>query len=104
MVDGFFDGERFQRFAQFVKLLGLLQSNFFAGKTAVRQKGDVAFLHESGERFAHRSAAHTEAFAEFLMMKFLSRHNFIAQNKTLNLIVDASGKIFRNPRFGFRFF
>ena len=34
--DRFFHCERFQRFTQFVKLFGLLHSNFFAGKTPIR--------------------------------------------------------------------
>jgi hypothetical protein len=34
--DGFFHGEGFQRFTELIELFGLLHSNFFAGKTAIR--------------------------------------------------------------------
>src|SRR5581483_11983741 len=87
--DGLFDRERFERFAQLVKLLGLLHSNFFAGKTAVRKKGDVSFLNQSRQCFAHRSAAHAEAFAQLLMMQLLSRHYLVAKNQILDLVVNA---------------
>ena len=48
ILDRFFYSEGFQGFAQFVELFGLLQSNFFAGKTPIRQKGDVSFLNQVG--------------------------------------------------------
>jgi hypothetical protein len=80
-----------------------LQSNFFAGKTAIRQKGYVPFLDEPSERFTHGSATDTETVAEFLMVHFLARHDLVAQNQVLDLGVDAARKIFGGARFGFRF-
>lgn len=53
--------EGFQGFAQLIELGRLLQSNFFTGKTPVRQEGDVSLLHQTGQRFTHGSSTHTEA-------------------------------------------
>jgi hypothetical protein len=68
------------RFTEIVELLRLLQSNFFAGKNAIRQKGDITFLHETGQSFSERSSAATEAFTEILVVKFLARQDLIAQD------------------------
>src|SRR5215470_11591513 len=60
IFDRAFYAKRLQRFAQVIKLLSLLQSNFFTCKTAIRQEGNVAFLYQASERFAHRRSAYTE--------------------------------------------
>ena len=54
-------GEGFLGFAQLIELVRLLQSNFFTGKTPVRQEGDISFLNQTGQRFTHGSSTHTEA-------------------------------------------
>ena len=56
-----FYGEGFQGLAQLVELIRLLQSNFFTGKTPVRQQGDVSFLTKRvnasrTEFYSHRGA------------------------------------------------
>jgi hypothetical protein len=80
ILDGLFDGESFQGFAQFIKLIRLLQSNFFTGKTPIRQEGDIPLLSQSGQCFANRRSTHTEALTEFLVVKLLARQNLVAQN------------------------
>src|ERR687892_859143 len=80
ILDGSFYGEGLQRFTEIVKLFRLLQSNFFAGKTAIRQKGDITFLHETGQGFSDRRPADAQTFAEFLVVKLLTRQDLIAQD------------------------
>src|SRR5215510_15141849 len=58
-----FYSEGFQGFAQLIELICLLQSNFFTGKTPVRQEGNVSFLNQTGQCFTHGSSAYTEALA-----------------------------------------
>ena len=103
VFDRFFNRESLQGFTHIVQLFRLLQSNFFAGKTAIRQKRYVTFLHKPSKRFAHGSATDAETVAEFLMMQFLARHDLVAQNQVLDLGINAHGEIFGGARFGFRF-
>ena len=76
-LHGFFNAKRLQSLSDVIELFGLLQSNFSTGKTAVRQKGDLPFLNQSGQSFADRSSAHAKALAQFLVMEFLTRQNRI---------------------------
>ena len=63
IFNSLFYGEGFQGLAQLIELIRLLQSNFFTGKTPVRQEGDLSFLSQTGQRFTHGSSTHTEALA-----------------------------------------
>src|SRR5712692_1600499 len=103
IFNGFFYAKCLQGFAQVIKLFGLLQSNFFTGKTAIRQERNIPFLDQTSERFAHRSSTYAEPLAELLVMKLLAGQDFVAQDQIFDLTINSGGKIFRSSGSDFGF-